>query len=515
LAAAASGGTFGTSAEGEKTLGRRLAALGTAIAVFAGLGGSAVAAPGDAQLTQVADIRPGSNGSNPFDFAVSGGTLFFGADDGTHGQELWRSDGTAVSQVGEVNAASDALLGQLTDVNGTLFFSAENGTDGRELWKSNGTTVTQVEDINPTGDAFPGNLINVEGTLFFAADDGSDGVELWKSEPPYDQASTMQVEDINPTAGVGSFPQDFEGLGTTLLFNADDGSDGNELWKSEPPYTSATQVLDINPTGSSNPNQLAAVGGFVIFQATDGTTGTEPWKTNGTAVSQVHDVNAGGSSNPGHFTAFNGSVFFSADDGVNGREMWRTDPSFTDATLAADINPGDDDMDPGPDSSGPFRFTGVGTTLFFNANGGPNGEELWKTTGTGATEVADINPGGGHSFPDDLTAAAGKLFFNAERPDTGTELYVSDGTGATLVEGDLFPGVDSGSFSEPIAYQDGLFVRANDGLTGGELWKATIEGPAAAPPPATAPVKKKKCKTKRKKGKKGAVAAKKCKKKKK
>ena len=41
------------------------------------------------------DIRPGSEGSNPSALAKLDGTLYFAADDGEHGAELWRSDGTA------------------------------------------------------------------------------------------------------------------------------------------------------------------------------------------------------------------------------------------------------------------------------------------------------------------------------------------------------------------------------------------------------------------------------------
>ena len=39
----------------------------------------------------------------------------------------------------------------LTNVNGTLFFTADNGTSGRELWRSNGTAAGTflVRDIYP------------------------------------------------------------------------------------------------------------------------------------------------------------------------------------------------------------------------------------------------------------------------------------------------------------------------------------------------------------------------------
>src|SRR5205807_403080 len=84
----------------------------------------------------VKDINPGSLGSFPYHLANVNGTLFFAADDGTHGTELWKSDGTAA---------------------GTVL----------------------VQDINPNGSSSPSYLINVNGTLFFTANDGLPGAEPW------------------------------------------------------------------------------------------------------------------------------------------------------------------------------------------------------------------------------------------------------------------------------------------------------------------------------------------------
>src|SRR6266567_3839963 len=78
-----------------------------------------------------------------------------------------------------------SYVDHLTNVNGTLYFTANDGTNGNELWKSDGTAggTVLVKDVNlgPSG-SYAGNLTNVNGTLYFSANDGVNGVELWKSD---------------------------------------------------------------------------------------------------------------------------------------------------------------------------------------------------------------------------------------------------------------------------------------------------------------------------------------------
>lgn len=99
-------------------------------------------------VTRVADINPGPKGSYPYGLTNLNGTLFFSADDGTHGYQLWQSDGTAADtvMVQDINPGFNSYPGYLTNINGTLFFSADDGTHGDEPWTAylKGTTTTAV-----------------------------------------------------------------------------------------------------------------------------------------------------------------------------------------------------------------------------------------------------------------------------------------------------------------------------------------------------------------------------------
>jgi len=230
-------------------------------------------------------------------------------------------------------------------VGSTLFLSAEDGVHGRELWKSDGTAAgtVLVKDIRPVGASSPWPLAALGGTLLFGAEDGTHGMELWRSDGT--EAGTILVKDINPGTG-SSYPGTgslMAAMGGVLYFAADDGVHGFELWKSDGTAAGTVLVKDINPTGHASPTSLIALGNTLLFAANDGVHGVELWKSDGTEVGTVlvKDINPGTDYSNPHFAGVGAtggaSLLFAADDGVHGVELWKSDGTDLGTALVKDV----------------------------------------------------------------------------------------------------------------------------------------------------------------------------------
>ena len=114
-------------------------------------------------------------GSKPVLKAALNGIVYFVADDGVHGNELWRTDGTegGTSIVKDINpGGSSSVISELIVSNGILFFPAGDTEHGMELWKSDGSEegTVLVADIVPGGVGSNPEGLNTNGeTVFFAA----------------------------------------------------------------------------------------------------------------------------------------------------------------------------------------------------------------------------------------------------------------------------------------------------------------------------------------------------------
>ena len=431
---------------------------------------------------RVSNINPGAGTPNIESLTRVGDTLYFTADDGTRGVELWKTKGTLASTklVKDIRPGGGSFPSDLVSFDGQLFFEAFDG-DSSDLWRTDGTT-TGTKRVK--SGVSPEHLTRIGKTLYFSGFNANTGRELWKSNGT--SATTSMIKDLAPgTSGSGPFsssPEGFTKAGDNVFFAATNPSVSTELFRTRGTAATTQLVMDINPDNGnpedgpeySEPEELTNVNGTLFFSAFTDAHGRELWKSNGIALGtdEVADIRAGEfGSVPTELTAFDGKVFFSADEGSDGaqraRELWKSGGNG--ATLVKDIDPGE-----GFSDSDPEFLTVVGTKLFFAADDGENGTELWKTSGTqdGTVMVANISPGAGGSYPENLTNVGGKLYFQAGEDSNGYELWRSGGTSATTDRvTNINPGAGSSSPSMLTRLGDALYFPADDGAVGRELWR--------------------------------------------
>ena len=345
-----------------------------------------------------------------------------------------------------------------TVFNGYVYSSSDDGIHGGELWRSNGNTTELVADINTQNSgidsSYPGNFVSLGDWLYFSADDGTNGSEIWRTNG----TTTAGVYDIAP--GGASNPNGLTAFGDWIYFSADDGSNGYELWRTNGTITAMVSNINANAGAGSNPSNLTPFGDWLYFSADDGSNGVELWRTNGTTTALVSDINTtlqpvgspAASSNPVGFTALGNYLYFAADDGINGNELWRTNGTTTNIVYNINETPA------AANSASPLWLKQYGDTLYFQANDGIHGPELWSTNGSTTELVQDWNlwsDGAEGSFPDNLIVFNGSLYFEATDGTVGYELLKFDGSSISLVH-DTNSETDGYAYN-PIVVGDALY----------------------------------------------------------
>lgn len=348
-------------------------------------------------------------------FVGLGSWLYFAADDGIYGSEIWRTNGTTTSRVTDIAAGVTNGVTEYPELvvyGSYLYFAGFDTVDGNyDLYRTNGTTTTRVKNY-PVGDpGYPGGFAVFDGKLYFSAETDDEGWELWRTDGTSD--GTVGFDLVTGTSS--SYPSYFVSFASRLFFSAD-----GELWS----LTSASapaKVLDINSSGTAYVHSLTVVGDRLYFSAQDDSHGRELWVSTGDVTDagstlMVEDINPdGASSDPQHLVAFGSRVYFTASS-ESGRTLWSSN-GLEAGTASVEGSTASVAGDP----RNLVVFAGA---LYWNFGGG----ELWRTDGPSSAVRQTMLPLAfdesslwAETFRNRLTVAGDKLYLQTEVLGAGQE----------------------------------------------------------------------------------------------
>lgn len=393
-----------------------------------------------------ADLLADVRGIYPTDSVQIGEISYFAADDGVHGRELWRSDGTqaGTALVADlvVGAGGSDPASLVVFNNGVLF------TAGGAIYRADALGATKLADLPADVVSTHAAVVN-DRAIFFVKTDTA--VDLWASDGTsggttnvtnlYTRSEAdplrLTILDVHlfrdgaMVKALGDRVLYLDAIGR--LFSTDGTEQGTtELATNEQDnvYARSIVLLDGEALFLTYEPIIEEIGENQVKVTFDGT--CQLWRTDGTAAgTEMIHLTLGGT---GHLVSTGESVYFGAENEQENRSLWVTDGTTVGTREVVELPEGA--------HLGIKHSLPDGRLLFVMGSDVSTDESsLWVSDGTaaGTVEVASLGTGFS-SMGMDSVSIGGVVYFlqsgQANFSGRPMQLWRSDGTpgGTTLVQ---------------------------------------------------------------------------------
>ncbi|WP_300686126.1 T9SS type A sorting domain-containing protein [Chryseobacterium sp.] len=387
------------------------------------------------------------------------GIMYIAANDGVHGKEIWKSDGTLTGTtllkdiVPNANGSIDGDFAALIFKN-KLYFIANLGTAGYELYSTDGTEAGTVS-VKPIG------YIRLEGAaaddyFVFTGFDTVNGLEPWISDGT--AAGTKLLKNLTPGATSSMGMKKFIKFNNKIFFesgaNGVNQAYGNYIWETDGteagtvPFSTHPDAL-IYGTSSDDKHLIFTMANY----------GSRYWITDGNPAHSF-EITSLGLPYSNSFVDLNSKIYLPGSTQKYGTELYSIDPLTQEAAIASDISKFE--------SASPHAFNVLNNDLIFIATDRQFNSQIYKRNNS-THQIQRLSALGGNSytgiytdFNDDFIKVGNYLY-----TDGGT--YRTDGTEANTIA-ITSPDVSSRFMYTNLNDNTLLFAGYNN-LVGTELWK--------------------------------------------
>ena len=401
------------------------------------------------------------------------GSLFFQSRDMVNGRELWRSDGTPGGTIILPSGADADYIGQGASASANpsafsvlgdrLLYAASTSFDGTFNYRqmlsldSGDNSLTTVFNDSP-GSYDQYDVGTMAGYSYF----------FTHTFTPTISTTLYKTDAINPATALKTvqeftYMRDFVELNGELYFSSSENGLYN-LWKTDGTSANTVKLYDfsagvgsLTPNVSSTQKNMIAFNSKLYFLVQNGGSNKELWMSDGSAsgTSLLKELDAPTTDfiTPSLHVVNNRLLFLSSGPDAASDGLWASDGSVSGTQQIASLQLNSDLGYYDGSETGVAHFVASLDLLFFSADDGVNGNELWVSDGTaaGTRLVKDIYPGALSSKPAMFKSGEGYLLFIAEDEDGRAKLWRSDGTevGTSMIK-DIDPnGFENFSFFRP------------------------------------------------------------------
>ncbi len=408
----------------------------------------------------VANLTGDAGSSSPRGFVRRSQDVAFSAHQGDPAAALFRRSESGAVELGYVSdRRSTSVLSQLEER--VILDEWDNSRDGPtrvlSIDPADGSVVELVQVRRVWGTELAGDRLYLETGVAVGSGFHPVVSELWSTEGTPEGTVRLVPGADGLRTTEGSFYA--SAVGSRLFFTAESNGHGNEVWMTDGTPEGTQQVADLNPgADSSHPRFLAVANERLYVRATtpDGVSLVGFDRQGATLGALALPTGATGEL----FTTVGDRLLWSYGTAFGEpEELWVSDADFSNRTLLG-IFPN------------LWRLTAAGEGAIFECLKGSNEFELWVTDGTAAGTVLRENV----SRVGAVVSGEGRVFFPAATVAHGEELWVSDGTvGGTRLVADIEPGPESSAPLSLVAVDGGLVFSARTAAEGREPWSSDGE----------------------------------------